>query len=226
MSNTSKRKILVAINEANEIYRKGIISIIKNNKQFEFTGEFSDNAQLLDYISSHKTDVVLISAKLIESDIQNSVKEYADKHPHTAFIMMTDAEVLQDATAAFNSAARGILLRNISIDEVHNAIISVHSGEKYYSKELALKLVKLISRKDFNAAVQLDRSVPRKDRIFLQLMCQGLTAKEMSTQLGVAPRTVHIRIQTMLRKLDKKNIVQLMNYAIQSGIYNPFEQKH
>src|SRR5947207_1713671 len=55
-----KQKIRVLIADDHHIFRKGIISILKNEDMFDIAGEASDGKEALDKIYSLKPDIALL----------------------------------------------------------------------------------------------------------------------------------------------------------------------
>ena len=64
-------------------------------------------------------------------------------------------------------------------------------------------------------------SLTLREREILQLLAEGLTAKEIASHLNVSTKTLEVHRQHIMDKLDIHNVVQLTRYAIREGLTSP-----
>ena len=113
------------------------------------------------------------------------------------------------------AGAKGFLLKNSDINEVTNAITTVHNGGKYFSQELLYNVVKNIK-----SSQTIKESVDLSDRELevLKQICIGLSNQEIAEVLNISKRTVDKHRANLLDKTNSKNTANLIMFAIKNNV--------
>ncbi len=112
----------------------------------------------------------------------------------------------------------GYLLKDCVFEELINAIRSAVRNRIYLSPKLAEFMIK-----DYVHLFPADKLsvfsilTPRQRQVF-QLLSEGKTAKEISTQLGLSLKTVETYRQQIMDRLNIHSIAELTKYAIREGL--------
>ena len=61
------------------------------------------------------------------------------------------------------------------------------------------------------------QELTKREKEILQLVVQGLTSKQMAEKLNLSQRTIDHHRSNLLRKFNRKNSVDLVNYAVRNG---------
>jgi two-component system nitrate/nitrite response regulator NarL len=125
-------------------------------------------------------------------------------HSQTDFVM----RILQ-------SGARGYVLKDAPTEELLQAIETVHSGESFFSPDVARMALNQFVRgpADGGSGMQL---TPREREVLTQI-AEGLSNKEVANLLGVGVRTVETHRERIMRKLDIHSVAGLTRFAIAKG---------
>jgi DNA-binding NarL/FixJ family response regulator len=92
-------------------------------------------------------------------------------------------------------------------------------GDPYYCKTTNSKLAKLIAQSRFTPYQRkVKPTFSDKELEIIDLVCRELTNKEIADKLFMSIRTVEGHRQKILEKMDVKNTVGLVIYAIQNGL--------
>jgi NarL family two-component system response regulator LiaR len=119
------------------------------------------------------------------------------RFPEVQVIALTsfkEAELIQDALQA---GAIGYLLKDVTADELAQAIRAAHAGRGTLSPDAAQALV--------HAATQPPtpgHDLTERERVVLALMVEGLNNTEIAEKLIVSPSTIKSHVSHILRKLD------------------------
>jgi DNA-binding NarL/FixJ family response regulator len=222
MNTTGTIRILIA--DDHEIFRDGFRLMISKYPDIVLLAEAEDGRDLLELVKEHQPHVVITDIKMPRMDGVEVARYLAEHYPDIGIIalsMFDEDELIIDMLEA---GAHGYLLKNADKTEVVEAIKTVYQQDTYYCKQTSGKLARMIARSKFNPhrkAIRPDFS--EREIEIIQLICKEFTNKEIAEQLFLSSRTVEgyrIKIQD---KMNVKNAVGLVVYAIKYKLYNPKE---
>ncbi|HEX4130808.1 MAG TPA: response regulator transcription factor [Pirellulales bacterium] len=190
------------------LVRKGIASILGNERDMKLVAEAGNGREALDVVRRHKPDVILMDLRMPELDGIAAVKRIRAEMPEAKIIALTSFDGDQDIYRALEAGVRGYLLKETVHSEVLNAIRQVHSGKRLISPEVAERL------SEYFPQVPL---TPREIEV-LTLVAQGLANKEIAAKLGKASGTVKIHVQNIIAKLGATDRTHAVTIAMQRGI--------
>jgi DNA-binding NarL/FixJ family response regulator len=209
-------KLKIFIVDDHEFFRNGLKMVINRLKYAKVVGEASNGKEFLDLLSKNEPDIVLID---IQMPLMNGIEathlaleEYPDLKI-VALTMFDDEEYVQ---SMIDAGAKGFLLKNITKEILDQALTAIQSGKNYYSPELFNFFTKKVvsePRRD-DEEVQLTR----REKEILQLICDGLTNKEIADRLFISERTVVGHKSNLLAKTNTKSSVGLLSYAIRNRL--------
>ena len=209
-------KLKIFIVDDHEFFRNGLKMVINRLKYARVAGEASNGREFLDLLAAEEPDVVLID---IQMPVMNGIEatrlaleEFPDLKV-VALTMFDDEEYIQ---SMIDAGAKGFLLKNITKDILDQALTAVHSGKNYYSPELFDFFTrKVVSEPRFDdEEIQLTR----REKEILQLICDGLSNKEIADKLFISERTVVGHKSNLLAKTNCKSSVGLLSYAIRNRL--------
>jgi len=211
-----KTKIIVV--DDHELFRKGVVMVIKRMENMQVIGEASNGKEFLHLLNSHVPDVVFMDIKMPEINGIEATTEVLARYPQIKVIalsMFGEEEYLQKMIKA---GAVGFLLKNSSIQEIEQAIHQVMKGRNCYSNEL----LGYFTNKYIDPIAQDGSGVKltRREIEVLKLVAQSLTNQEIADKLFISKRTVDGHKANLIQKTGSKNIVDLLIYAIKSGLVN------
>lgn len=137
-------------------------------------------------------------------------------HPQTRVIILSMHAEAHQVMAVLKTGIRGYVQKTQAADDLIEAIRAVARGETYLSPKVAMIV----------ADVTLAGGVPRPDpltpreRQVLQLVAEGKTSKEIAALLNLTVRTVESYRCEIMHKLNIRDTVGLVHYAIRHGLVN------
>ena len=200
-----------------EIFRNGLKMVLGKLKYTKVIAEASNGQEFLDLLKDHQPDIVLID---IEMPVMNGIEatERALKtHPDLKMIALTMFNEDEYIQSMIDSGVKGFLLKNINKETLDKAIQTVLNGGNYYSEELFNFFTKQVSKVDERSKVDIVKFT-RREKEILQLVCEGLSNKEIADILFVSERTVVGHKTNLLQKTGCKNTISLMSYAIKNKL--------
>lgn len=208
--------IKVIVVDDHEIFRNGLKMVLGKLKYAKVIGEASNGADFLELLKNHDPDVVLMDIEMpimngIDATI-NALKIKPDLKV-IALTMFIEDEYIQ---SMIDAGVKGFLIKNINKEKLDKAIQTVHNGGSFYSEELFDFFTKQII-KDEKPKEDIIK-LTRREKEILQLVCEGLSNREIADILFVSERTVVGHKTNLLAKAECKNTVALMSYAIKNKL--------
>ncbi len=211
-------KIKVLIVDDHEIFRNGLKMVLAKLKYVEIAGEATDGKQFADMLDDIKADIVLMDIEMPELNGVDATKIALKKNPKLKIIALTmfgDDEYIQ---SMLDAGAKGFLMKNINKETLDKAIQTVHNGGNYYSEELFDFFTKQLTREKEPEKKEDKLNLTRREKEILQLLCEGLSNKEIAEALFISERTVLGHKTNLLTKTNTKNSLALMAYAIKNKL--------
>jgi NarL family two-component system response regulator LiaR len=119
---------------------------------------------------------------------------------------------------AIRAGASSYLLKDVSPDDLVEAIRAVNRGEARLHPDITRKLMKQVAQASVEGDdVRVDDLTDR-EREVVCLIGQGLSNREIAQQLIISHRTVKTHVSNILSKLDMNDRTQVAIYAIKSGL--------
>jgi len=214
------QKIKVFIVDDHEIFRNGLKMVLGKLKYVELVGEAANGKQFISMLKASKPDVALLDIEMPEINGIEAAKIALKVNPKLKIIALTmfgDDEYIQ---SMMDVGAKGFLMKNINKDTLDKAILTVNNGGNYYSEELFEFFTKQVTKdKDKDKEKpKYEVEFTRREKEILQLLCEGLSNKEIGDALFISERTVLGHKTNLLAKTNTKNSLSLMVYAIRNNV--------
>lgn len=209
-------RIKILVVDDHELFRNGVIMVLKRIENVVVVGEASNGKEFLAKLNSIKPDIVFMDIKMPIMNGIDATTEAVKRYPDlkvVALSMFGEEEYLQKM---INAGVYGFLLKNSSIEEIERAVNLVSQGKNCYSEEL----LGYFTSKYMKTNKSLDDKVnlTRREIEVLGLVSKGLSNQEIADQLFISRRTVDGHKANLIQKTGSKNIVDLLVYAIKNKI--------
>ena len=130
--------IRVLIVDDHALFRRGLEMVLEQEDDVEVVGEAGDGAEAIEKAQELMPDVVLMDVRMPRRSGIEATQTIKDLIPHAKILMLTISDEEADLYDAIKAGANGYLLKEISIEEVANAIRSVAQGMS--NREIATEL--------------------------------------------------------------------------------------
>lgn len=185
-------------------------------------GEVSDGEQALAAVLEYRPDVVLMDIRMPGMDGLEATRRIL-AGPGGAgcrIIILTTFDLDQYVYDALTAGASGFLLKEVSPEQLVDAVRPVRSGDALLAPSITRRLVeRFASAASAPLAVhgELSELTPRELEV-LQLLARGLSNAELAAELVLSEATVKTHVGRILRKLGLRDRVQAVVLAYQSGL--------
>lgn len=211
---TNRIKILVA--DDHPVVRKGITAGLAKQLTVEIIGEAADGREAVRKARELKPDLILMDINMPHMSGLVVTELLSREMPGIKVLVLSAQGSTDCVVRIIQSGARGYVLKDAPMEELVRAIETVHGGQAYFSAEVARVALNQFVRGQSDAA-----STPQltnREREVLAQIADGLSNKEIASQLGVGVRTVETHRERIMRKLDIHNVAGLTKFAIAKGL--------
>ena len=207
------KPIRVLIVDDHAMVRKGLITFLKNQPELDLVGEACDGREAIGACEQNQPDVILMDLVMPEMGGVAATRTIHQRWPHVQVIALTsfqEKELVQDALQA---GAIGYLLKNVSGEELAEAIRQAHSGRPTLAPEAVEALIQPPSDVENLAA-----GLTRREHEVLALLVKGMSNPEIAGQLFISRATVKVHISSILSKLGVSSRAEAISLAIQNKL--------
>ena len=213
----SDEPIRVLIVDDHALFRRGLVMVLEQEKDIDLVGEAGDGAEAVNIAQDTMPDVVLMDVRMPRRGGIEATSQIKAIAPHTKILMLTISDEEADLYDAIKAGASGYLLKEISIEEVANAIRQVHAGQSMISPSMASKLLTefatMVKKTDEKPAAAQPRLTEREMEV-LRLVAKGRNNRDIAKELFISENTVKNHIRNILEKLHLHSRMQAVVYAV------------
>jgi DNA-binding NarL/FixJ family response regulator len=206
------KEIKILLVDDHKLIRDGIKSIIHTTHNIIVVEESGNGKEAINYLEKNNKaiDVILMD---ITMPVMNGVAatEIITKiYPNINILALTMHADEAYIMKMIKAGARGYILKDSSREKIIEAIKTVYNREKYYSNEVSLKLIGMLLHEDKTS----DFTLTEREIQVIKSISKGNSNKEIANELHISNRTVETHKHNIFKKLNIKNTVELIRYAL------------
>ncbi len=214
---TNKKKLIIV--DDHKIVRDGIRALLIGNTSFLVVADVASGKELFQVIDKHKPDIVLLDIAMPGMNGVEVTEKLSTEHPSIRVLILSANASEEWIVSAIKAGAMGFLPKESSGSEMIKALTHISKGENYYGESIAAIIyrsyVSILTKKDVSK--ETDQLTERELEV-LKAFSEGLSFKEISEKLCISPRTVETHKNNILEKLELKNTIEMVKYAIKNNI--------
>ncbi|HEX8769264.1 MAG TPA: response regulator transcription factor [Acidimicrobiales bacterium] len=200
MSDGDRIRVLVA--DDHELFRRGLTMVLEAEEGIEVVGQAGDGNAAIAKVGELGPDVVLMDVRMPGLDGIEATRRIRASFPATRIIVLTVSDEQDDLLDAVKAGATGYLLKEVSIEEVADAVRAVMRGESLLSPALAAKL--LVELGTVNGPRDQEQLTDHELDV-LRRVGLGLTNEEIATELSLSESEVRAELASILAKLHLRS---------------------
>lgn len=222
----NKLKILIA--DDHKLVREGIkITLSQSNSLFEFDrmDEASNGEEAVIKAEVFDYDLIFMDINMpILDGIEATKKIKSDKKRENKIVALSMHSEEFQIKNMIKAGASGYILKNTGLEELNRAIKTVINGNKFYSNEVALKLLGDFKEDDDNSILSPSKPVVKiaelsnREIQVLRLIASEFTNAEIAKKLKLSRRTIDSHRYNIVNKLHVKNTAGLIKFAIKNNL--------
>ncbi|MFZ6019171.1 MAG: response regulator [Chloroflexota bacterium] len=211
MSESAPIRVMLVDDHA--VVRSGLSAFLMAFDDLELVGEAENGRQAVQRAAALQPDVILMDLVMPEMDGAAATRQIREAYPHIQVIALTSFREDTLVQAALQAGAISYLLKNVSADELAQAIRAAHAGRSTLAPEAAQVLIQAATRP---AAPVFE--LTERERDVLIWMVRGLSNNEIAAKLVVSPSTVKFHVSNILSKLGVSSRTEAVAFALQQRL--------
>ncbi len=211
--------IRVFLVEDQAIVREGLCSLLDLVDDVEVVGEAADGEAAVAEIPGAAPDVVLLDLRMPKLDGLGVLDRLGSTAQLPPTLILTTFDDDSSLLAGIRAGAKGFLLKDVSLDQLTQAIRTLASGGTMIQPALTDRVMKGLGglRNDFESLDPPDPLTERETEV-LRLMAGGYSNREIAGAFGLAEGTVKNHISSILSKLGVRDRTRAVLKAVELGI--------
>lgn len=207
------RPIRVMLVDDHAVVRSGLSAFLLAYDDLELVGEAANGEEAIRKCENLCPDVILMDLVMPVMDGATATREIRKRCPSIQVIALTSFKEQELVQGAIQAGAIGYLLKNVSADELAEAIRAANVGRPTLSTEAAQALIQ-VSREPSNPMFDLtDRELQ-----VLKLLAQGLNNNQIAEKLVVSRSTVKFHVSSILSKLAVSSRTEAVALALKNHL--------
>jgi DNA-binding NarL/FixJ family response regulator len=205
-------KITVLLVDDHALVRRGFRRLLEDDSDLAVVGEGSTGDEAIQLAKDLKPKVIVMDAAMPGTNGLAATRAIMASAPSSLILMLSmhaEETLVRQAMAA---GARGYILKNALDLDLAAAVKRVAAGETVLDPALAQPAAL--------AGERNKRLTPRELEV-LQLICDGLSNKEIAEKLQLSANTVAVHRANIMNTLGVHKTAELVVYALQNGLVNP-----
>lgn len=210
--------IRVLLVDDQTLVRSGIRGLLQLTPDIEVVGEAADGRQALEQVPALHPDVLLLDVRMPGMSGIDVMQHLAAAGCLPTTILLTTFDDDEALLGGMRAGARGFLPKDISLEELADAIRQVAAGMTLIRPAITQRVARSV-RDAAPAFARLDRPdplTPRETEI-LRLMAGGWNNREIGGALGTSEGTVKNHVSSILSKLGVRDRVRAVLRGIELG---------
>src|SRR5881392_2621677 len=184
--------IRVLIADDHALFRRGLNMVLESEEGIEVVAEAEDGQDAIAKAEEFAPDVVLMDVRMPRVSGIEATRTIRDVIPTAKILMLTVSDEEEDLYEAIKAGANGYLLKEISIEEVADAIRAGVQGQSLISPSMASEVLKLVA--------------------------QGMSNREIAEDLYISENTVKNHVRNILEKLHLHSRMEAVVYAVREKL--------
>ena len=198
------KKTSVLLVDDHSVVRMGLAAIINIEKDLKVCGEAESGAEAVKLAKEMRPDVVVMDFMMPGMDGAEATEAVLRASPESKVLVLTTYGTSSDIARALKSGATGAVTKNLSNEELADAIRATARGERMLSAEIEASL----------SEAESDNGLTTRQREVLDSITRGLSNDDIAGMLGISKVRVKQHLAALYQKLGAANRAEAVAIAL------------
>ena len=211
--------IRIALVDDHQIILDSLSLLFNMIEGVEVVATFNDPRQVVESLKKELPDILITDFSMPYMNGVQLTLQLKEAYPDIKIIMLTVADQGEAVQDAYRAGVSGYVMKKADRKELELAVKMVAGGQMYFNQEVMKSLLTKPSthHQDLHAEEKLSQLTKRELEI-IQLIAQEMSSVEIAEKLFISVGTVETHRHNIMRKLDVKNVIGVIKFAIKYGL--------
>lgn len=208
-------RVLVVDDEA--LVRHALRAFLADDDRVTLVGEATDGSEVVEICEATHPDVVLMDIKMREVGGVEATRRVLEWNPRCRVIALTTFTTEWRALEVLRAGACGYLVKNSTPEQIIEAIMAAHAGDRVVSPEVQERFVRAALEAGTSQVAEAP-GLSDRERQIIEMIAKGLSNAEIAQELHYAEGTVKADIRRINHEWNVENRLQIVLRATELGI--------
>jgi len=213
MSPDSRPRVLLA--DDHLLVAEALKSLL--SPEFDLVGVVEDGHALVEAAASLRPDVIVADVSMPHLNGIDALVKLRQGGDQVPVIFLTMHRDVVFARRALDAGAAGFVLKHSASTELVAALRAALAGRTYLTPQIAGEVLDSM-KSEPGATTDPASALTLRQREVVQLLAEGLVAKEVASKLGISARTVEFHKYQAMEALGLHTNAELVHFAIKHGL--------
>lgn len=202
-------KVLIADNH--QLIRDGLIMIMREDTEIRIVGEAKNRDEIIEKVQNRDCDILIMHLNMPGTNGIELITDIKKLKPSVQILVLSMQPEDKFALRTLRAGASGYLCKDNALEHLLVAIKRIYEHGRYLSEAMIDKLALEIIPVN---AVLPHRQLSNRELQTLFMLASGKKVKEIADEMALSISTVFTYRVRIFEKLNIKNIVELIHYAV------------
>lgn len=214
-------KIRVFLADDHKILRESLVILLSQKDNIEVVGAAGDGQDAYKKILELQPDIAVLDISIPRLNGLDLAERLRTEMPGVKVVILTMHKSGEFVSKALCAGVRGYVLKDNALEELIECIELVYTNKIYLSQDITGIVVEGFVHNSRDSVDSGESAISSREREILQLLAEGKSNKDISDLLNLSIKTVETHRANIMRKLNFKNITDLVLYAVRNHIIEP-----
>jgi two-component system NarL family response regulator len=186
----------------------GLKTMLESAEDINVVGVAASAQEAIEQLSGVIVDVLLTDLRMAGMSGEEMIALLKKEYPNLRCAVLTNYHSDEDVFRAMKAGAMAYILKTAPMENVIDAIRTVHAGERSIPPHIAQQLAQRALRNEISV----------REREILQLVAQVIKNKEIADKLCISEFTARNHVISLLDKLGSRDRTEATAVAIKRGL--------
>ncbi len=211
----------IAVFEEHNLILKGIAGLLSGISDFHVVFSTNNRSLLIEKLKKLKINILVLNFYEISVRELNLMAQVKINNPGLSILVMSVTESEETVLKTIKAGAKGYLGKHSALSDLTEAIYTLRNGYDYFSKSITQIVLNRYILDMNNRGLLMNEEITRlstRQLEILKLMGESFTNQEIADRLYISVRTVETHKNHIMKKLNLKNTVDMIKFAIRNNI--------
>ncbi|MBD0779058.1 response regulator transcription factor [Maribacter sp. ANRC-HE7] len=192
---------------------EGLKTLLSDDERVRIINQFMNGTDALVFLEKNSADIILLDVNLPDINGVEMVPKILNIRANIGVIGLSTYSEPSIINQMIRNGVKGYLLKNVTGDELINAITQVHQGNFYFGSEVQKILADSVTQESSDLP-----KLTRREKHVLTLIADGKTTNSIAEELFISPLTVETHRRNLMQKLEVPNAASLIKVAVEKHL--------